>query len=96
MEIKTKYNVGDHVWIMRDNKPTKIEISRINVDVNGLVESGTSWLSGECYSRIIYTEIQRRAYCSMVGDEDPEFSYREDECFPTKRALLDSFVGEDE
>ena len=27
MEIKTKYNVGDKVWIMRNNKPEKIQIS---------------------------------------------------------------------
>jgi hypothetical protein len=33
MEIKTKYNVGDKVWIMRNNKPEKIQISNIEVEV---------------------------------------------------------------
>lgn len=35
MEIKTKYNVGDKVWIMRNNKPEKIQISNIEVEVIG-------------------------------------------------------------
>lgn len=95
MDIKTKYKVGDHVWIMRDNKPTEIMISRIGVAVEGLLRSGTNWLSGEISTRIVYTEIQRKEYRSM-GDKDPEYSYLERECFPTKRALLDSFMEEGE
>lgn len=27
MEIKTKYNVGDKVWIMRNNKPEKSKLA---------------------------------------------------------------------
>lgn len=94
MEIITKYKVGDRVWIMRDNKPTEILISNIGVKVVGLVETGTNWLSGEVATSIIYTEIQRKEYRSM-GDKDPEYSYMESKCYPTKRALLDSFM-EDE
>ncbi len=95
MEIVAKYNVGDHVWIMRDNKPTKIEISKISIEVRGLVKTGTNWLSGEIATDIVYTEIQRKEYRSM-GDKDPEYSYLERECYPTKRALLESFIGEGE
>lgn len=95
MDIKTKYNVGDHVWIMRDNKPTEIIISKISIEVDGIVKTGTTWLSGEIATHIVYTEIQRKEYRSM-GDKDPEFSYRECVCFPTKRALLDSFMEEGE
>lgn len=40
MEIKTKYNVGDKVWIMRNNKPEKIQISNIEVEVIGDVPVG--------------------------------------------------------
>ena len=47
MEIKTKYNVGDKVWIMRNNKPEKIQISNIEVEVIGDVPVGTCSLSGE-------------------------------------------------
>lgn len=41
MEIKTKYNVGDKVWIMRNNKPEKIQISNIEVEVIGDVPGGS-------------------------------------------------------
>jgi hypothetical protein len=54
MEIKTKYNVGDKVWIMRNNKPEKIQISNIEVEVIGDVPVGTCSLSGEYYTKIIY------------------------------------------
>ena len=53
MEIKTKYNVGDKVWIMRNNKPEKIQISNIEVEVIGDVPVGTCSLSGEYYTKII-------------------------------------------
>jgi hypothetical protein len=56
MEIKTKYNVGDKVWIMRNNKPEKIQISNIEVEVIGDVPVGTCSLSGEYYTKIIYVE----------------------------------------
>lgn len=95
MDIKTKFCVGDRVWIMRDNKPTEIIISRIKIEADGIVKSGTNYLSGEVATHIVYTEIQRKDYRSF-GDKDPMFSYRESECFPTKRALLDSFMEEDE
>lgn len=95
MDINTKYNVGDHVWIMRDNKPTEIIISKISIEVDGIVKTGANWLSGDIATHIVYTEIQRKDYRSF-GDKDPEFSYSECVCFPTKRALLDSFMEEGE
>lgn len=66
MEIKTKYNVGDKVWIMRNNKPEKIQISNIEVEVIGDVPVGTCSLSGEYYTKIIYVEVQRSEYRSLV------------------------------
>lgn len=95
MEIKTKYNVGDEVWIMRDNKPTKIEISNITVEVVGLTMQGSVFLTGKYNTRIYYTEIQRKGYRNSM-DKDPEYSYTEAECYPTKRALLESFMGKED
>lgn len=66
MEIKTKYNVGDKVWIMRNNKPEKIQISNIEVEVIGDVPVGTCSLSGEYYTKIIYVEVQRSEYRVLV------------------------------
>ena len=53
MEIRTKYNVGDEVWIMRDNKPEKIRIDGIEVEVKGGTIPGTGGiLSGELYTKV--------------------------------------------
>ena len=45
MEIRTKCNVGDEVWIMRDNKPEKIRIDGIEVEVKGGDYSRYLWYS---------------------------------------------------
>lgn len=31
MRFETKFNVGDHAWYMKDNKPTEIIVSAIEV-----------------------------------------------------------------
>lgn len=93
MEIKTKYNVGDKVWIMRNNKPEKIQISNIEVEVIGDVPVGTCSLSGEYYTQIIYVEVQRSEYRSF-GDKDPICKHDECNCFNTKKDLLYSFLDD--
>lgn len=93
MEIKTKYNVGDKVWIKRNNKPEKIQISNIEVEVIGDVPVGTCSLSGEYYTKIIYVEVQRSEYRSF-GDKDPICKHNECNCFNTKKDLLYSFLDD--
>lgn len=34
MTIETKYNVGDEVWFMDDNKPTKGIVVKLDIDVS--------------------------------------------------------------
>lgn len=34
MEIKTKYNLNDKIWVMRDNEPTQIIIDSIEVFIS--------------------------------------------------------------
>lgn len=41
MEIQTKYNIGDKVWIMRNDKPEQILISNIEVEIIGETITGT-------------------------------------------------------
>ena len=96
MEIKTKFNVGDKVWIMRDNKPENIRIDGVEIEVRGGIIPGSgSILSGELYTNILYVEIQRKDYhCS--SDKDPIYYHNECGCFSTKKELLDSFLNEDE
>ncbi len=91
MEIKTKFNVCDKVWIMRDNKPCKIEISNIEIEITGSVTTGSIYLNGKYYTKIRYVEIKRDAY-----RESEEHVYNENECFLTRKELLDSFLSEDD
>lgn len=34
MNIETKYNIGDTLWVMASNKPTEIAIREVNIKVN--------------------------------------------------------------
>lgn len=96
MEIRTKYHVGDEVWIMRDNKPENIRIDGVEIEVRGGIIPGTGGiLSGELYTKILYVEIQRNDY-RCAGDKDPIYYHSECNCFSTKKELLDSFLNEDE
>lgn len=96
MDIKTKFNVGDKVWVMRDNKPEEIRVDGIEIEIKGGIIPGSgSILSGELYTRILYVEIQRKEYrCS--GDKDPIYYHNEQDCFGTKKELLMSFLNGDE
>ena len=31
MKFETQFDIGDHVWCMRDNKPTEVIISEIEI-----------------------------------------------------------------
>lgn len=91
MEIKTKFNVCDKVWIMRNNRPCEVEISNIKIEIIGDVPTGSICLNGKYYTRICYIEIKREAY----GDPE-ERSYNEKECFSTKKELLNSFLSKED
>lgn len=39
MDIKIDYNIGDDVWTMKDNKPYKFTLFRIDVSVTKKAES---------------------------------------------------------
>lgn len=32
MEIKTKYNIGDEVWVMKDNRPQKFIVNGLELE----------------------------------------------------------------
>jgi hypothetical protein len=96
MEIQTKYNIGDKVWIMRNDKPEQILISNIEVEIIGETITGTGgMLSGKCYTHIYYIEIQRKEYRNF-GDKEPIYRHNERDCFPTKKDLLNSFLEDEE
>lgn len=95
MEIKTKFNIGDKVWIMRDNKPENIRIDGVQIGIRGKIISGSDGrLYGKPYTEILYVEQRKNYGCS--GDIDPIYFHNERGCFGTKKELLDSFLNDGE
>lgn len=43
MEVKTRYNIGDEVWTMLNNRPHCFRISGIEVYVTHCVHSCVTW-----------------------------------------------------
>lgn len=56
MEIQTKYNIGDKVWIMRNDKPEQILISNIEVEIIGETITGT----GDAVWQVLYSHLLHR------------------------------------
>jgi len=75
MKIETKFNIGDLLWIMKDNKPEKIGVEYIRV----LCERPPL---GD-YQHTIETYVSYKAYGSN------EY-HSEDQVYPSKQALLNS------
>ena len=75
MEIKTKYNLGDKVWLMWANRAIQREISRIYVCINYKEKYETYGLMLE----------------DDEDDVDiSEIEHEPEDLFPTKQELLDS------
>lgn len=70
MKFETKYNKGDHVWYMKNNNPTEVEISAINIfyvntDQDKIMYSGwdvknrVSWIDHQyLHENMIYKSKQ--------------------------------------
>lgn len=93
MEITTKFNPGDKVWCMKNNAPYQFQIYKAEIEVTGKTVSGSNYLSGEVYTSVCYTE-KDPATTSL--DKDKFYSRNENECYASKRDLLNSFLGEGE
>lgn len=74
MKIETKYNIGDEVWFIRDNKVQSLKITQLNVLMSLLPKT-------DGYG----CEINQ-----VVDYGDRRTVLAEYECFPTKEELLKS------
>lgn len=92
MEIKTKFNVGDKVWVMHNNRPKEIQVGAIKIKVVGLIDENDI-LSGDCQILIGY--VEKVSKYIQVKDED-RILHDERNCFSSKKKLLDSFLNDDE
>lgn len=81
MEITTKFNPGDTVWTMEENKPHQFKINRIEIEIRSKCKS------------IYYVDCTSPSTPSgEVGEE----YYISSRCFATKSELLRSFLSENE
>lgn len=82
MTIETKFNPGDSVWVMKNNKPYQFKVSKMDIVV---FQDSTI--------REMYIDYIR-SVTSL--DTSKNITYMADECFATKRDLLNSYLEEGE
>lgn len=75
MTIKTKYNIGDELWFMANNKPTTIKVWNIIVEIKT-----------KCDGQYTYGTHHKIYYQDYYGYH----KILEQELFPTKEELLKS------
>jgi hypothetical protein len=81
MTIETKYNYGDTVWFMYNNKPLSNAVTRFEIDCSYKGGDQQKW-GTKTYPIVIsysFTMLDGK----LVG-------LNENNCFPTKEALLQS------
>lgn len=76
MEIKTKYNVGDALYFIENNKIINREIEHIGVKVTENLNISIKYY---CYTMP-----------KEVMDTNPLIGVNEEDCFPTKEELIKS------
>lgn len=94
MIINTKYDIEEHVWMMRDNKPLEfIVVCVMPADYIKNSETNQVCRLGEHRYNIQLTKDGMEL--AKVGDVY-SFEVRETDIYPSKRALLESFLDEND
>ena len=82
MEITTKFQCGQSVWIMDNNKAVEREVAKIRIYIAPLVKGGNVRVD-------VRYDLAPTNAISYSTEKD--LVYRaEDLCFDTKRSLIDS------
>ena len=77
MKIETKYDIGQEVWVMKDNRPKKLKVNGISVEcLDGM------------YNSCIHFGIESVKY--DLGERMRPMIYSEIYLYPTKEELLKS------
>lgn len=83
MTIATRFQIGDEVWVMRDNKPRHFCIRKIETITESLQRVG-----GE-HTRVIYVEE-----INTAPRNNPRLiKYIESECYTSKEELITNLFG---
>lgn len=49
MDIKTKYNIGDEVWVMVNNKPTYGDVLQIDIHIIARANTDNKYFTSKSY-----------------------------------------------
>ena len=88
MKFKTKFNVEDTAWCMKNNSPIKVFILGIKIVEYGNGSQQRAKLNGIKYVTI-YSRDRQELY------EGDHFELHEDNLFESKNKLLESLFGDD-
>ena len=85
MNVETKFNPGDEVWTMHQNKPHSFRISTIEISLYGPGSPMSKYGNSEVYVELIHTG-QRN------NPQHLRFSAKE--CYPSKEALCKALFSD--
>ena len=63
MKIETKYNIGDEVWLMYENKAITAQVVTMNVEIS---DSIMGYVSANCYCKIKCPYFTREIHDSHI------------------------------
>lgn len=63
MTIETKYNIGDEVWVMYENKAITAQVIEMDVEIRDVFRGG---VSAECFCRIETPHFTRQTHESRL------------------------------
>lgn len=63
MTIETKYNIGDEVWLMYDNKAITAQVIEMNVEIS---EDYLSGVSADCWCKIKCPHFTRKIHDAHI------------------------------
>ena len=80
MKFETKFNIGDHVWYMKDNKPIEVVISSIDIFEVGTNQNHIKYTARNTIHSVSWLDHQHLFEASL---------------FRTKEGLLQSLFSDD-
>ena len=70
MEFKTKFNIGDRVWYIKNNKPTEVRITAIEIFYMGTNQDHIKYNATDIINPITWIDhinlFENMLYCSRA------------------------------
>lgn len=70
MEFKTKFNKGEKVWYMKDNKPTEVKITAIEIFYVGTNQDHIKYSAEDCINPVTWIDHQHLHEWMIFNSKD--------------------------